>query len=121
MTTGISTPQLRREPKSHAAGHHCTTSLAAFGKEEEINVLPEAPACAHILIITCILQVREYVKDVMDIVELTPLRNTLVGIPGESGLSVEQRKRLTIAVELVANPSVIFMDEPTSGEASGVI
>ncbi|PPD92547.1 hypothetical protein GOBAR_DD10505 [Gossypium barbadense] len=32
-----------------------------------------------------------------------------------SGLSLEQRKRLTIAVELVANPSIIFMDEPTSG------
>jgi ABC-type multidrug transport system ATPase subunit len=38
-----------------------------------------------------------------------------VGDPGEWGLSIEQRKRLTIAVELVANPSVIFMDEPTSG------
>ena len=63
------------------------------------------------------VQVREYVKDVLDIVELTPLRNALVGVPGISGLSVEQRKRLTIAVELVANPSVIFMDEPTSGEA----
>ncbi|KAK4369497.1 hypothetical protein RND71_013289 [Anisodus tanguticus] len=31
------------------------------------------------------------------------------------GLSTEQRKRLTTAVELVANPSIIFMDEPTSG------
>ena len=41
-----------------------------------------------------------------------------VGIPGHSGLSVEQRKRLTIAVELVANPSIVFMDEPTSGETS---
>ena len=38
-----------------------------------------------------------------------------VGKPGISGLSVEQRKRLTIAVELVANPSIVFMDEPTSG------
>lgn len=38
-----------------------------------------------------------------------------VGMPGQWGLSVEQRKRLTIAVELVANPSVVFMDEPTSG------
>ena len=68
------------------------------------------------LMCACMLQVREFVKDVLDIVELTPLRNTLVGIPGISGLSVEQRKRLTIAVELVANPSVVFMDEPTSGE-----
>lgn len=39
-----------------------------------------------------------------------------VGKPGLSGLSVEQRKRLTIAVELVANPSIVFMDEPTSGQ-----
>jgi ABC-type multidrug transport system ATPase subunit len=38
-----------------------------------------------------------------------------VGDPGEWGLSIEQRKRLTIAVELVANPSLVFMDEPTSG------
>jgi ABC-type branched-subunit amino acid transport system ATPase component len=51
----------------------------------------------------------------MELVELTPLRSALVGIPGTSGLSVEQRKRLTIAVELVANPSAVFMDEPTSG------
>ncbi|KAK9907686.1 hypothetical protein WJX75_008105 [Coccomyxa subellipsoidea] len=60
-------------------------------------------------------QIEEFVDEVLDIVELTPLRGSLVGIPGVSGLSVEQRKRLTIAVELVANPSVIFMDEPTSG------
>ena len=36
--------------------------------------------------------------------ELAPLRNSVVGLPGVSGLSVEQRKRLTIGVELVANP-----------------
>ncbi|MFS8012317.1 putative ABC-type xenobiotic transporter [Helianthus anomalus] len=53
--------------------------------------------------------------EVMDLVELSPLRNALVGLPGVDGLSTEQRKRLTIAVELVANPSIIFMDEPTSG------
>ena len=39
----------------------------------------------------------------------------MVGTPGTNGLSTEQRKRLTIAVELVSNPSIIFMDEPTSG------
>lgn len=56
-----------------------------------------------------------FVEEVMDLVELNPLRDALVGLPGLDGLSTEQRKRLTIAVELVANPSIIFMDEPTSG------
>ncbi|GMI90397.1 pleiotropic drug resistance 6, PLEIOTROPIC DRUG RESISTANCE 6, ATP-binding cassette G34 [Hibiscus trionum] len=56
-----------------------------------------------------------FVEEVMELVELNPLKNSLVGLPGVDGLSTEQRKRLTIAVELVANPSIIFMDEPTSG------
>ncbi|KAK9916362.1 hypothetical protein WJX75_001804 [Coccomyxa subellipsoidea] len=56
-----------------------------------------------------------FVQEVMELVELESLSQALVGKPGISGLSVEQRKRLTIAVELVANPSIIFMDEPTSG------
>nr|XP_043631485.1 pleiotropic drug resistance protein 2-like isoform X2 [Erigeron canadensis] len=56
-----------------------------------------------------------FLEEVMDLVELNLLRNALVGLPGVDGLSTEQRKRLTIAVELVANPSIIFMDEPTSG------
>lgn len=56
-----------------------------------------------------------FVEEVMELVELNPIRDALVGLPGVDGLSTEQRKRLTIAVELVANPSIIFMDEPTSG------
>ncbi|XP_050286374.1 pleiotropic drug resistance protein 1-like [Quercus robur] len=56
-----------------------------------------------------------FIEQVMELVELKPLERAIVGLPGVSGLSTEQRKRLTIAVELVANPSIIFMDEPTSG------
>lgn len=56
-----------------------------------------------------------FVDEVMELVELIPLKGGLVGLPGVDGLSTEQRKRLTIAVELVANPSIVFMDEPTSG------
>lgn len=42
-------------------------------------------------------------------VELGPLGGRVVGSISGGGLSTEQRKRLTIAVELVANPSIVFM------------
>ncbi|XP_057968705.1 ABC transporter G family member 32 [Malania oleifera] len=58
---------------------------------------------------------KAFVEEVMELVELTSLSGALVGLPAVDGLSTEQRKRLTIAVELVANPSIVFMDEPTSG------
>ncbi|CAN1217743.1 Pleiotropic drug resistance protein 3, partial [Linum perenne] len=57
----------------------------------------------------------EFVKQVIETIELEGIKDDIVGIPGVNGLSTEQRKRLTIAVELVANPSIIFMDEPTTG------
>ncbi|KAK9836042.1 hypothetical protein WJX81_008449 [Elliptochloris bilobata] len=57
----------------------------------------------------------DFVEQVLHLVELAPLRDLLVGVPGGTGLSLEQRKRLTIAVELVANPAIIFLDEPTTG------
>ncbi|XP_047051186.1 ABC transporter G family member 41-like [Lolium rigidum] len=57
----------------------------------------------------------EFVNEVLETIELDEIRDSLVGVPGVNGLSTEQRKRLTIAVELVSNPSIIFMDEPTSG------
>ncbi|XP_074311760.1 pleiotropic drug resistance protein 3-like [Silene latifolia] len=57
----------------------------------------------------------EFVNEVLETIELNEVRDALVGLPGMYGLSTEQRKRLTIAVELVANPSIIYMDEPTTG------
>lgn len=45
----------------------------------------------------------KYVDIIIDLLELHDLANTLVGRPG-AGLSVEQRKRVTIGVELVAKP-----------------
>ena len=55
-----------------------------------------------------------FVEEVMELVGLLPLRHALVGLPEVNGLSTEQRKRLTIAVELVANPSIILMDLSTT-------
>jgi len=62
-----------------------------------------------------------YVDLVMNTLELTSLADCLVGSDEEGGLSFEQRKRLSIAVELAASPSIIFLDEPTSGLVSFVV
>ncbi|KAK9327466.1 ABC-2 type transporter-domain-containing protein [Lipomyces starkeyi] len=57
----------------------------------------------------------KYVDRIIDLLELHDIADTLIGRVG-AGLSVEQRKRVTIGVELVSKPSIlIFLDEPTSG------
>ena len=57
----------------------------------------------------------EYVENIIDILEMGPYSDAIVGVAGE-GLNVEQRKRLTIGVELAAKPKLLlFLDEPTSG------
>ncbi|CAK7901271.1 pleiotropic ABC efflux transporter of multiple drugs Cdr1p [[Candida] anglica] len=56
-----------------------------------------------------------YVEHIIQLLEMEKYANAVVGVSGE-GLNVEQRKRLTIGVELVAKPKLlVFLDEPTSG------
>ena len=61
----------------------------------------------------------EYVEGVIKMLGMEDFAEAIVGIPGE-GLNVEQRKLLTIGVELAAKPKLLlFLDEPTSGLDSG--
>ncbi|KAL4869910.1 hypothetical protein BDV12DRAFT_184861 [Aspergillus spectabilis] len=56
-----------------------------------------------------------YVETIINLLELHDIADTLIGRLG-AGLNVEQRKRVTIGVELVAKPNILlFLDEPTSG------
>ncbi|KAJ5515061.1 CDR ABC transporter [Penicillium fimorum] len=57
----------------------------------------------------------DYVEEVIKLLGMEHYADAVVGVPGE-GLNVEQRKRLTIGVELSAKPQLLlFLDEPTSG------
>jgi ABC-type multidrug transport system ATPase subunit len=58
---------------------------------------------------------KKFVDQVLAMLELDEEADLLVGSDNTGGLSFEQKKRLSIAVELAANPSIIFLDEPTSG------
>jgi ATP-binding cassette subfamily G (WHITE) protein 2 (PDR) len=56
-----------------------------------------------------------YVNEVIKLLDMEEYADAVVGVPGE-GLNVEQRKRLTIGVELAAKPQLLlFLDEPSSG------
>jgi len=61
----------------------------------------------------------DYCEKIIDLLEMRSIAGAVIGEIG-NGLNQEQRKRLTIGVELASKPELLlFLDEPTSGLDSG--
>lgn len=60
-------------------------------------------------------EVKKRVDDAINLLGLEGQKNTKVGNFLLRGLSGGQKRRLSVGVELVAKPRVLFLDEPTSG------
>ncbi|RPH33835.1 MAG: ATP-binding cassette domain-containing protein [Bacteroidales bacterium] len=63
-------------------------------------------------------KVRQTVKRVLDDLDLWEIRDLRVGSPLNKMISGGQRKRLNFGLELMREPSILFVDEPTSGLSS---
>ena len=55
------------------------------------------------------------VAELLEILGLSHIADSIVGKEGRRGISGGERKRVSIGVELITKPDVLFLDEPTSG------
>jgi len=55
------------------------------------------------------------VDRIIEDLKLSKCQNTKIGGPLVKGISGGERKRTSIGVELITDPSLIFLDEPTTG------
>jgi len=58
---------------------------------------------------------QERVNLILEDLKLNKCQNTHIGGQLIKGVSGGERKRTSIGVELISNPSLIFLDEPTTG------
>ncbi|MFY9308721.1 MAG: ATP-binding cassette domain-containing protein [Bacteroidia bacterium] len=63
-------------------------------------------------------QIHQKVMDMLHELGLAEAKDLQVGNPLSQTISGGQRKRLNIALELIRQPSILFVDEPTSGLSS---
>ncbi|EFC47894.1 abc transporter family protein [Naegleria gruberi] len=98
-------------------------SLSAFVQQDDVLMgnltVRESLRYAAMLRLDSKIPLKERMTRVDTIIEelgLSKAADTKVGIPGfTKGISGGERKRLCIGIELLTEPSVLFLDEPTTG------
>merc|ERR1712003_341096 len=60
-------------------------------------------------------KIRAITEDVLNVMQIEHIMNSVVGGPESRGISGGQKKRVNIGLELASQPTVLFLDEPTSG------
>jgi ABC-type multidrug transport system ATPase subunit len=60
-------------------------------------------------------QISRKVDETIELLGLKSVENEIIGDEERRGISGGQRRRVNIGMELVAEPSILFLDEPISG------
>jgi ABC-type multidrug transport system ATPase subunit len=99
---------------------HATKAATGYCEQQDVH-LPTATVREALEFSALLRQPRStpkekklaYVDTIIDLLELHDIEDAIIGVPG-AGLGIEQRKRLTIGVELSAKPLLLFLDEVRS-------
>lgn len=54
-------------------------------------------------------------EEIIEILGLHKCADTMVGDSFNRGISGGEKKRVSIGIELVSDPNLLFLDEPTTG------
>ena len=116
-------PKLSLEGKRYLNGHEIQGMLPAALIEQEVSFFPHMTVRETLEFRVDLLLGRtipkserlELVQDLINQLSLQKAADTIVGNSKVRGISGGERKRLSIACEMIASPSLILLDEPTSG------